>query len=1051
MTDIFGRYESQTTKQLRQIDSSKYPDTNKDVEANLVRLNQFVDYIAQYLQTMQKGVDQATMDPISRYRDTIFNFAALLGGGELLYGIDLGDLQYFLPALGAMFGFDQDVPFPINLLYAAENFFLGYVVPLDSWNIAVEEIIGGWMTALGLDDDFIAAVTLLLDNMGRFTGDLLEIFNDLTGLLGVFDIFDFVGGPIGPIWAAFSDLLSNFTVANLGAIADPFLETLTPWIDALAQLIGSVDDFLETFTAGIGGGSGTMTNPLNWLTDLLNMFGGLVGLGSGSPSILDPDNIPILGPIISAFLGGSTDIQGIANLGQLFHTFTDLFSGVFDPITAWFEIITGALSTSLLGGVDLTNTNPVVSQIDAMVSYYMNGVLNNSDNGFNNIYNAIASAMGWGSNSAVNDVFDALKNIPGLNIISLILSSIVPSLDATKIGSGTFSDSFIPGLLSKLGINVFNASAQAGPNTVLGPGFEDTTISRNYSGAAGSGYSNERTHSGNMAFKIVAVAGWDELDLTPVAGGTFVQDPSKSIKVVPGQKWYASVWTYARSANVGTNKAAIGVMFTDSSGVNSVNYNTLNGVLTTVPVSTWTQISGYITVPAGYDRMLVYWFDDNPTTAGNQWHIDDAEVYQETASQNIIQQITSAFLGGSLPSTIPLLSDALAAMQAQWNQTVQNTNNIQSLQSAALANVVSGKTVSINFANYANGPLPSIFTVGYATVSGAPTSTLVVQDGMAQWNLVNDGSRTATVMYNVAPTDTDFQIVRGTMAQAPGEGGARIWAFARGDSPTNPQNGVWARAYSVGWLQWRADIGYRLAGSDVVWVSNIPITWSMDIYWKVGVGTNARQYELWSGNTLVYTYNEVGTTTHVGSGYRYWGAISEMKTGAFGPSSPGKISGTSVSDNSPASVLGSQAHIYRTNTGIVNLTGGNVWTALPTNFFGSTLRASSDIAVDLVNGKFTALKSRPYNFNFRCRLSGAVNALVYVGLYKNGVLDQVSDAHWPSQGGGMSIGGHFSTNLQINDVVEIRTLCSGLTISTLTGEATGTETFFNMTSGGGVT
>lgn len=307
MTDIFGQYKSQETRTLGYIDSTKYPDTNKDLEANLRRLNSFVDYLAQYIGTMQKGVDQASQDVLQRGRSILSNLTILLGGGSIT-DINFGDLQYFLPAIGALLGFDSSTPFPINLFNAAEHFLLGYVVPLDSWNIAIEDVIDNFMTALGLNDDFIAAVHLVLDNAARFTNDLTGLFNDLTGFLGVFNIFDFTGtgGTLGTLWSTFSGLISNFNVGSLGAIADPFLETLTPWLSALGTIIGVVDDILEAFTGGIGGGTGSLSNPLNWLTDLLGMFGGLLGLGTGSPSIFNINNIPILGPLITALFAGFT-------------------------------------------------------------------------------------------------------------------------------------------------------------------------------------------------------------------------------------------------------------------------------------------------------------------------------------------------------------------------------------------------------------------------------------------------------------------------------------------------------------------------------------------------------------------------------------------------------------------------------------------------------------------------------------------------------------------------------------------------------------------------
>src|SRR6516162_7883684 len=133
--DSAFNFSSPQSKALAAIDSTKYPDTNKDLQANLIRLNQFVDYIAQYLQIMQKGIDKNNQDPIAQIQGVASDLVVLLGGGELLYGIDLGDLQYFLPAIGALFGFDTSTPFPINLFNAVEHFFLGYVVPLDSFSV----------------------------------------------------------------------------------------------------------------------------------------------------------------------------------------------------------------------------------------------------------------------------------------------------------------------------------------------------------------------------------------------------------------------------------------------------------------------------------------------------------------------------------------------------------------------------------------------------------------------------------------------------------------------------------------------------------------------------------------------------------------------------------------------------------------------------------------------------------------------------------------------------------------------------------------------------
>lgn len=297
MTDLFGRYESQTTRGLAQIQSSKYPDTDKDFEANLHRLNQFVDYIAQYLQTMQKGVDQATTDPIRQIRNVITDMGALLAGGQLLFDIDLGDLQYYLPALAAMFGFDADQPFPINLLYAAEHFFLGYIIPLDAWTFAVQDIIDAWAIALGLDPDFIESMHELLAAIQDVTDSFTDLFHTLADLLGIFGIpLDGSGtGAFAELWHSVTQILGAFDLQTLGNLTDPVLHAAAPWISELAHMIS------------------------------------------------------LLADIIDAFSGGTQDIQGMLNFADMFTSWVDFLpSGGFDPTAALKDFINGGIKPTEL-------------------------------------------------------------------------------------------------------------------------------------------------------------------------------------------------------------------------------------------------------------------------------------------------------------------------------------------------------------------------------------------------------------------------------------------------------------------------------------------------------------------------------------------------------------------------------------------------------------------------------------------------------------------------------------------------------------------------------
>src|ERR1700741_139533 len=238
----FGQYQSQSTLALEQIDSTKYPDTNIDFQKNMERLNTFVDYIASYLQLMQKGIDQANEDQIQQVQDLVTNLAELLGGGQLLFGINFGDLQYYLPALGALFGFNSTDPFPINLLDAAEQFFLGYVVPLNSFASVINGLITDWLEGLGINANFISAIENIVSAFGSLAVSAENILTDLQNLLGVFGLMSGDFGPFSTLWGAVTQLLGGFSFQDIGEFLNPVLAAAAPWLQDIADLINDFND-----------------------------------------------------------------------------------------------------------------------------------------------------------------------------------------------------------------------------------------------------------------------------------------------------------------------------------------------------------------------------------------------------------------------------------------------------------------------------------------------------------------------------------------------------------------------------------------------------------------------------------------------------------------------------------------------------------------------------------------------------------------------------------------------------------------------------------------
>lgn len=334
MSDYLGGYKSQSTRALASIDSTKYPDTNKDFEANVMRLNEFVDYISQYLQTMQKGVDQANRSVLEQIQDFASNLGILFAGGDILNGLDFGDLQYFLPALGALFGFDADTPFPINLLEAAEHFLLGYVIPLDAFPVAIGDIIDGWLVALGVDETFRTAFTDVMAAIGNWFGSfedlLMAIQNFVIGL--ICSPQSLIGGPFALFWNMLSSCLGGFDPTIVGRLANPVLDVLAPWLEGLAAFINWSANLLESIANNLDGFSEDVQTLFNF-AGMFNMIEGFFGaLAQGS--------VGVAMNLLGAAVGGTefflSIFAGIPVVGDIVRAITGIVDGGYRELSMFF-------------------------------------------------------------------------------------------------------------------------------------------------------------------------------------------------------------------------------------------------------------------------------------------------------------------------------------------------------------------------------------------------------------------------------------------------------------------------------------------------------------------------------------------------------------------------------------------------------------------------------------------------------------------------------------------------------------------------------------------
>jgi hypothetical protein len=407
-------------------------------------------------------------------------------------------------------------------------------------------------------------------------------------------------------------------------------------------------------------------------------------------------------------------------------------------------------------------------------------------------------------------------------------------------------------------------------------------------------------------------------------------------------------------------------------------------------------------------------------------------------------QITNGLLGGEDFShyfgSDP--TQARGGLDSIFADVLNHTQQIQAMRSNTAGTDVSGSSVNINFSDYPDGPLPAIFTTTY---TGSGTSLLGIVSGVGRWSPAkNDGNRNVHACYQPAATNTDFQLIRGSLGQIPQQGGSggtpKIAVTGRVDSPTNPRSFVWARGYCTGFLTFKGDMGMTVNGVETVWASNIPLTWSMDIMMAVGVGINARRYQVYSGSKLVYDYTEPGTGSSIGPGFRYYGLKAEIRTDSGGtPTVPGSLAGASISDNAPPTVVGSGGVMSRRSTSTVGMpTGSRV---LPNNFFGIIDAKSDDITASLANGSFTVKYAGWYHIDAALQLNGSLYEDNMLMLFVNGNLSRAGGPKMNEQTHNKA---SWLMYLAEGDYVQLGTYRESGSNAIMQGEASGVWTYFQI-------
>ena len=476
--------------------------------------------------------------------------------------------------------------------------------------------------------------------------------------------------------------------------------------------------------------------------------------------------------------------------------------------------------------------------------------------------------------------------------------------------------------------------------------------------------------------------------------------------VLAGQMQQSPAWNGAHQAGYGGLTGAPGT---------PLNYRTLNTVATRLfnkPDGTW-----------GTTDEVVDGLGTNAV---------------QTTSNDLVNMLFG-WLGGGYPR-----ETAQQALADQRAAVATLSASVAALQAHQVHRGYAGNSEVIDFSTRPDATsLGSDFTQTY---TGVGTGLWGITSGKAVWQPVNNNPRGCVAVYNAEQTTTDYQIVGATFATAPMIVYSLLFfpvAYA--------YNFLFARANAAGtsmvyamFSKTAVELGCVVGGVQTTWATELISFKANGIYWlECGTSGGARIFRVLDGTVPLITHTEVGTTSQLGSGFRYAGAgVDPFQDGLF-TYFPGEITAWTYADNTPPTFVGSGAYMYRTSLGGVGVSLGT--NLLPNNFFGVIGDHTGDITIDTVTGKFTVSHDGWYTVTARI-LTAANNFALNLVLYKNGVAYLHGGTGYspvPS-----AVAGIWTTvYLEVGDYIQLGYESSVTIGGVMLGSTGGNKTYFGITLG----
>lgn len=317
-------------------------------------------------------------------------------------------------------------------------------------------------------------------------------------------------------------------------------------------------------------------------------------------------------------------------------------------------------------------------------------------------------------------------------------------------------------------------------------------------------------------------------------------------------------------------------------------------------------------------------------------------------------------------------SDAQSAAEAIAQQQADTASAVAKLQQLNSGNAQGGNSGFVDFTNLPDASsMGSSFTQWY---SGSGSDTLGIVSGRAQltpgtW----DAGRKAYYTYTDKATLTDLQRVSVVLSTVPGK--RTFGPF--GNLHSYAYNYIRARVAETGTYAGvdcvmvifdidSFDLGFVSGGVWTKWVT-VNHNYRPGAIYSLDAGTagGARQYKVLLNGAPLLTYNEVGTLSNMGVGYRRTGGGAEWVIGSDGAGGqfntvPGALAAFYMADNTPPVMLSSLGRAFRASSTQINFASSGTVYNLPASFFDTFDYATSDLEWDGPSGTWTVKRKGNY-------------------------------------------------------------------------------------------